>query len=178
MEFNIHFPSQHSLYHNTVVPVIGIWISIRYEWTFLLPVILPHIEHNLYISFQSDPLWHQLTIVSAFVLCILQPGDHFTNNIWLKIQILWKMCFAWIPLLGIGSLQFSHMPREHSCTKFHIDHSIIIWIKAKWNFHKIWNHNGKNICWLGTCSQFLFITFMVNFKLDGLFWSDNFFKFI
>ena len=72
---------QHSHYSNTFVPVIGIWISIRYEWTFLLQVILPHIEHNLSISFWCDPSWHQLTIVSAFVLCILQPGDNFTNNI-------------------------------------------------------------------------------------------------
>ena len=113
-----------SLY-NTQFARYCMWISIRYEWTFLLPVILPHIEHNLSISLLCDLSWHQLTIVSAFVLCIWQYGYYFTNDIGFIIHVLRKICFAIFLPLEMGLLQiFAHAIT--AVVSWHVQNYVVI----------------------------------------------------
>ena len=69
-------------------------------------------------------------------------GAHFTNNFSITIQMWWKFHFAPIQILIKWSLQYLahgttaglswHVPN------FFCDMVISNWIRAKWNFHRIW----------------------------------------
>ena len=69
-------------------------------------------------------------------------GTHFTNDFSITIQIRWKFHLALIQLLVIISRQnLAHATAAQlSChvPKYCSDHYIIIWMRAKWNFHHIW----------------------------------------
>ena len=57
----------------------------------------------------------------------LWSGAHFTNNFSITIQMWWKFHFALIQIWAVVA-----------CAKFCRDMITSNWIKAKWNFHRIW----------------------------------------
>ena len=74
-------------------------------------------------------------------ICNCSSGTHFTNDFSITIQIRWKFHLALIQLLVIISRQnLAHATTAQlvPCAKYCSDHYIIIWMRAKWNFHHIW----------------------------------------
>ena len=70
---------------------------------------------------------------------------HFTNDFFIVIQIRWKIGFSITQLYGFISLQnYAHATTVVPCATFHGDHITTTWMRAGWNFHRIWISMGTS----------------------------------
>ena len=96
--------------------------------------------HSISLSYQS----------SIILVCTLHEscGAHFTHHFATEIQIWLKFHFTIIQILMNWLLQFFSYDTTavlswHTCAKLCSNYSVIIWIKAKLNFHQIWTKHGN-----------------------------------
>ena len=73
------------------------------------------------------------------------PGTSFTDNFFITIQMWWKFHYSIIQILIKWSLQYLAHGAVVACAKFCCDMITSNWIRAKWNFHRIWIVREKSL---------------------------------
>ena len=84
----------------------------------------------------------------SFRRCFLL-GAHFTNNFWSQFKFNEKIGLAVISLLAIKFFACNDCTTVMLYEKFYSDHFDTIQMRAKRNFHCLWNVVGKKTYWNG-----------------------------